>query len=221
MDTIRNNRLEICEKMKMKKPVYESDFFFTDDPTETGKCTCIVSYQCKKNRCVLLISSMHTNKQVDDTEKKKPNIVSFYNANKCGVDVVDQMTRLYSTKTPSRRWPMAVWCNILDLAGINSWIIFRKVSGSKISRRNFLFQLISELITNRSESVNTEANNSTSESTSLEGIPKAVLRKRKHCSITDCKNMTSTVCSFCDTAVCGACAIESAKFALVKCKRHQ
>ena len=215
--TIRNNRLEICEKMKSKKPLHESEFFFTADHTATGRPSCIVSYQCKKNRSVLLISSLHLSKRIDDTEKKRPEIVSYYNSNKCGVDVVDQMTRLYSTKTPSRRWPMAVWCNMLDLAGINSWIIFKKVTGSKISRRNFLFQLISELIMNDDMHVNHEG----SSSVSIQGLPKEVLRKRKHCSMVDCKNMTSTLCSFCDMAVCGACAIESAKFTLMKCKRHE
>ena len=28
---------------------------------------------------------------------------------------VDQLTRFYTTKTPCRRWPFAVWCNMLAL----------------------------------------------------------------------------------------------------------
>ena len=38
-----------------------------------------------------------------------------YNKKKCGVDTVDQMITHYSTKMASRRWPLAVFCNIIDI----------------------------------------------------------------------------------------------------------
>ena len=37
----------------------------------------------------------------------------YYNATKLGVDVLDQMARNYSTRCPSRRWPVRVFYNIL------------------------------------------------------------------------------------------------------------
>lgn len=46
--------------------------------------------------------------------------------------------------------PLALFFNILDLAAINAWIIFRKQIGSKISRRQFLLQLSKELISSQS-----------------------------------------------------------------------
>ena len=35
--------------------------------------------------------------------------------------------------------------NILNLAGINAWILYRETTGIKISRQEFLFQLAVEL----------------------------------------------------------------------------
>ena len=37
--------------------------------------------------------------------------------------------------------------NILDLAGINAWILCKKITVKKISREDFMFQLADELAT--------------------------------------------------------------------------
>ena len=47
-------------------------------------------------------------------------MILFYNANKVGVDCLGQMARLYTTRLASRRWPVAVWVNILDIAAIRT-----------------------------------------------------------------------------------------------------
>ena len=77
--------------------------------------------------------------------KKQPSVIHFYNRNKVGVDVVDQMLRQYSTDTASRRWPFAVWTNILDVAALNSWVIYKQVTEDKISRRDFILALVETL----------------------------------------------------------------------------
>ena len=38
------------------------------------------------------------------------------------------MVRMYSTRCATKRWPVGVWCNILDLAAQNSWIIYKKIN---------------------------------------------------------------------------------------------
>ena len=88
---------------------------------------------------------MHDSPATHSTAKKKPLVIHFYNQTKIGVDVFDQMVRLYTTHAATRRLPMAVWTNILDMAGLNSWILFRKTSGSRISRCDFILQLFEEL----------------------------------------------------------------------------
>ncbi|KAF7641447.1 hypothetical protein LDENG_00281000 [Lucifuga dentata] len=49
------------------------------------------------------------------------------------------MARKYSVKVPTRRWPVAVFYNILDLAAINASILFKKCMNERISRRIFFF----------------------------------------------------------------------------------
>ena len=56
----------------------------------------LVSYISKsksKKKNVVLISSMHQDKKIDEATggDKKPEIISFYNSTKGGVDVVDIM----------------------------------------------------------------------------------------------------------------------------------
>ena len=77
--------------------------------------------------------------------KKIPETVAFYNSTKFGVDVIDQMARKYTVKAGSRRWPVQVFYNILDLAGINAWILYKETTGKSMRRRDFLLQLPTEL----------------------------------------------------------------------------
>ena len=67
--------------------------------------------------------------------------MEFYSKTKCGVDVADQMTRQYLVKTGTRPWPVAVFCKILDMAGINPFVFYKKRTDEKVSRRDFQFKL--------------------------------------------------------------------------------
>jgi len=55
------------------------------------------------------------------------------------------MARRYSTRAAACRWPVHVFYNILDLAAINAWIIYRCVTGEEVGRQAFLRQLAEEL----------------------------------------------------------------------------
>ena len=79
-------------------------------------------------------------------EKKKPELILFYNANKVGVDCVDQMACLCTTSSASRRWPVAVWGNILDIAAINSYVLYRRVTSNRITCRQFILMLVENLL---------------------------------------------------------------------------
>ncbi|XP_075154192.1 uncharacterized protein LOC142227564 [Haematobia irritans] len=49
---------------------------------------------------------MHYTCLVDEQiEKRKPYVILDYNANKCGVDTMDQMLGTYSCKRATQRWP--------------------------------------------------------------------------------------------------------------------
>ena len=54
----------------------------------------------------------------------KPEIVTFYNSTKGGVDTFDQVIRCYSSKRKTNRWPVALFFNVLDIAAYNAYILY-------------------------------------------------------------------------------------------------
>lgn len=141
--TIRKNKPDLPAQFLQAKgrEIHSSIFGFQEGYT-------IVSYVPKKGKVVLLISSLHHDDSVDNnSEKKLPEIISFYNFNKCGVDVVDELSASYNVSRNSRRWPLTIFFSLLNTAGINSAIIHRENNnGQKIPRRIFLKTLGMELI---------------------------------------------------------------------------
>jgi hypothetical protein len=204
--TIRRSRRELCLSMTepVKGNLLKSSFFYNPE----AKCL-FVKYQPKKNKSVCLISSMHSKAEIADGEKKKPEVICFYNKNKVGVDVFDQMSRLYSCHSSSRRWPLAVWANILDIAGINAHVVYEETGGMpSLSRRNFLLGLIKQLTGSQSDP---------EEITTSEPASFSPLRKRRKCGIPYCSNMTLSICKKCNRPTCGSCARENSKVTFVNC----
>ena len=50
--------------------------------------------------------------------------VLFYKKTKASVDFIDKMARKYFVRAASRRWPIRVFYNFIDLALIISWILW-------------------------------------------------------------------------------------------------
>ncbi|KAG8236616.1 hypothetical protein J437_LFUL012808 [Ladona fulva] len=63
--------------------------------------------RAKKNKNVLLLSTMHQDVIISRTQKRKSDTILFYNANKVGVNLMD--------------------------TSINSWMLFRETTGCKLS----------------------------------------------------------------------------------------
>ena len=126
------------EIKKIKENLYTTKIFKHDG------CTLTV-YQAKTAKNVLLLSTMRSTVYIGDDRKSKPETVNFYNSIKFGVDVVDQMARKYIVNAASRRWPVQFFYNILNLAAINAHILYKLITGSKISRRRYLLRLSKEL----------------------------------------------------------------------------
>jgi len=58
----------------------------------------LVKYQAKPSKTVVVLSTQHAGVVCQSDRKKKPESVLYYNTNKCGVDMLDAMCRLMSTK---------------------------------------------------------------------------------------------------------------------------
>ena len=87
-------------------------------------------------------STQHRDKTVVADDNSKPEIISYYNATKSGVDVVDKLVRTYSVKRSTRRWGSGFasqkmlfrlprkWlslrfkCTMLDIAAHNALVLW-------------------------------------------------------------------------------------------------
>ncbi|KAB0801250.1 hypothetical protein PPYR_05604, partial [Photinus pyralis] len=82
-----------------------------------------------------------------DKDTNKPAMIVDYNHTKYGVDVVDKMCVMYNVTRTTRRWPLTVFFDILNIGGINALNLY-VTNGKlqKLARRNFLKCLSLELV---------------------------------------------------------------------------
>ncbi|XP_043226473.1 piggyBac transposable element-derived protein 4-like [Amphibalanus amphitrite] len=112
------NRRHLPEDAKKTegREVNSSKFYWSEN-------IMVTSYNKKTNKNVLLLSTQHANPLVAADGKKKPEVMLFYNETKGGVDTVDQMIGTYTCRVATRRWPLAVFLLMLDVAALNGWVI--------------------------------------------------------------------------------------------------
>lgn len=85
---------------------------------------------------------MHHDDKIDNSIKKKPDIISYYNKNKGGVDIIDQLCNSYCCGRGTRRWPMAIFYRIIDMIGINAFVLYKENNHlANFKRRDFLKEL--------------------------------------------------------------------------------
>ena len=165
----------------------------------------LTTYRCEKNKNVVMLSTLHPSVTIAANEKKLPETVAFYISTEYGVDIVDQMARKYSMKASCSRWPIHVFYNILDLAAINAWVLFKESTGKTISRKQFILQLAEEL----RKPFLLERPRPSRTLTALaddEGSYSSDSMKRRHCQVARCKgNKAFVSCASCGKAVCGKC----------------
>ncbi|XP_065814652.1 activating transcription factor 7-interacting protein 1 isoform X2 [Labrus bergylta] len=159
-------------------------------------------YQEKPRKSVALLSTMHPTVSIGSDRKRKPETVTFYNVTKVGVHVLDRMARRYTVKGRTRRWPVAVFYNLLDMAAINAHVLFKACTSTTIPRRAFILELAKQL---REEHLCVKA--------SFVLVPMEPQHpqepKRRQCQInTHCKkNKTGVSCKGCKRPVCGKCTV--------------
>ena len=56
--------------------------------------------------------------------KKKPEVIQYYNGTKARVDSFDQLICTYSCKRQTKRWPVVMQYNLLDVAALNAFVVF-------------------------------------------------------------------------------------------------
>ncbi|XP_028254563.1 piggyBac transposable element-derived protein 4-like [Parambassis ranga] len=148
LGTIRSNRLELPHELTSARgrKVFSSKFAFTELAT-------LISYVPKRNKTVVLLSTRHSTPEINaDCNKMKPQAILDYNRTKGGVDNLDKLLATYSCRRMTKRWPVAMFHNILDVSAYNAYVIWREthpelMAGTRNRRRLFLGQLGKELVT--------------------------------------------------------------------------
>lgn len=88
---------------------------------------------------------MHEKGDEANENKNLPDIIQFYNETKGGVDTMDQLCHTYSCSRKTRRWPLCLFYNLLNIIGINGMILLKGSNTREkeiiINRRLFLKEL--------------------------------------------------------------------------------
>ncbi len=127
--TLRKNRRDIppCARSTRGRRRKSALYYSSGDQV-------LVSYYDKTSP-ILLLSSMHQSGEND--ENGKPEIVQFYNHTKSGTDNMDHLVRLYRSGRKCRRWPYAFVFNMVDIALVNSCVIFRSLHAESSERNSY------------------------------------------------------------------------------------
>jgi len=199
----------------------------------------MVSYVPKRNRAVVLLSTMHNDDKLNETTKK-PDIIMDYNRTKGGVDTVDQLCHKYTTKRSTRRWPMCVFYGMIDIAAVNSFVIFLHNNPAfnpkaTCKRRMFLEKLAMDLIKPQLEYRRAHSaglSGSILSAMSVVGYPclaepkpprqmptRAATLKRKRCVYCPTKidRKVYTECSICQNRVCPDHSTKTTNTVCVSC----
>ena len=138
MGTLRRNKrcippaaLDLSSRIKG-----DARLFYNDQ-----KLLC--SFWDKSTKPVLLLDTFIPNAENhDEVSHHLPDSVQFYNATKSGVDIVDKKICAFSCKRKCNRSPVAVICNMVDIACINACFIFSHSGAlfSEVSHLDFLKQ---------------------------------------------------------------------------------
>ena len=225
------NKAEIPDAMKITRgrEMYSSMFGFH------GLLT-LCSYMTKRKKLVTLLSTIHHEVAVseDESHSRKPVMVLDYNSTKGAVDSYDERVQTYSCNRKINRWPMKLFFNCVDLATLNSCILWRIMhpedySGKLQARRLFISDLCEELIIPLIEkrSINPymqtpvrkaiistgliqEGSSSTSAAVAQQD------GKPRRCSLCKTRRLVRKVCDTCRCPVCP----DHASFVCLSCKNE-
>ncbi|XP_011484738.2 piggyBac transposable element-derived protein 4 [Oryzias latipes] len=147
LGTIKSNKPELPPELASARgrEALSSRFAFTD-------CAAALSYVPKKNKNVLLLSTKHSRVEIcHERRDKKPEMILDYNKTKGGVDNLDKLLATYSCRRMTKRWPLAMFHNMIDMSAYNAYVIWREMHPdwmpwNRNRRRIFLEQLGKDLV---------------------------------------------------------------------------
>lgn len=142
LGTVRKNKREIPPELLQIKDRQCGSSMFCFDKMKT-----LVSYKSKPNKMVLMLSTFHEGAAI--SENGKPDIIIHYNKTKSGVDTFDQLCSNMGCNRKTRRWPLCVFFGMINIATINSYVIYcynkYRTNDKPLSRYQFMIELSKSL----------------------------------------------------------------------------
>ncbi|KAL4007576.1 hypothetical protein ACER0C_001428 [Sarotherodon galilaeus] len=215
LGTIRRNKPELpSEILKMQgRSLHSSLFVFTEKAT-------VVSYCPKKNKNVIVMSTMHTDASLSTRDDKTPQMILDYNSTKGGVDNLDKVTATYSCQLKTARWPLVIFYNILGVSAYNAYVLWTEINqhwnaGKLYRRRLFLEELGKSLVTPKIQmrvrpaqspaaaAVIEKVKCAPSNQFAVDSVEPGI-KKQKRCQVCPSREdiKTSTVCEKCKKYIC-------------------
>lgn len=227
--TMRKNRNLPRSLAEMKKLTrYSSKLLFAENLS-------LVSYIPEPRKCAVLLSTLHQQHDMPvAAENFKPSVIGYYNSTKNSVEMLNKLTKEYSCRRCTRRWPLALFLHYLDIAAYNAFVIWKikhprweDGNSAQTSRKIFL-QEVAKRLTSRNidrraaEFENREAGLHKYVISAIEATGRKILKKRKLegqkrarcCFCIGSNNKYSSVCKSCKKHVC---SVHSTKILNVIC----
>jgi len=128
--TVKSNKREIPLEFlpSRHKEVGSMMYGFTKDLT-------LLSFVPKKSKSVIVLSTMH-HSEFADQKSNKPEMISFYNSTKSGIDTLDMKCSNYSANRRTRRWPLAIFYYLISVSCSNAYVMY--LHKGKLTRFEFM-----------------------------------------------------------------------------------
>ena len=122
--TLRKSKPELPLQFTLEKgrEIKSTLIGFQDDAMITSCCL-------KKNCVGPMLSTMHSQPVIAATSDKKSEIILYYNSTKGGIDILDRMVRTYTCKKMTKRWPVTLFYNMIDVSAVNAFIVWLELNG--------------------------------------------------------------------------------------------
>ena len=217
VSTVRKSRKNL-PLMRPEKGMTKGEIFGT-----SSTCGRVFFNQWKDKRVVYTLSNFIGPFQTTTKLRKKkgsaerervtcPAMVHFYNAYMCGVDISDQMRNYYVIDHKSTyKYYLRVFFDQLDTAICNSFIVFKRLTGSSMSSKQFRVTLAKHLINEFSSKSRSsfEARNkrrkcedNSASGTSHLPVYSCNRGRCSHCSSKTIDCRSNIKCSACDVSLC-------------------
>ncbi|XP_039970002.1 piggyBac transposable element-derived protein 4-like [Bactrocera tryoni] len=199
--TVRKNKTFIPHELLNPKRDVKSTLFCYHN-NNIGLC----SYMAKPKKPVIMLSTALYRQSTDPLKGFKPDHILDYNKFKAGVDTMDQMLTGYSCKRSTNRWPLAMFYNMVDIAGLASFIIYDELNPAKQSdkRHSFIIELARQLVIPHMKVP--ESCPSTSDATQQQSYAQVASKRSScyHCAASSSKKRRKTRynCSKCNRPIC-------------------